>query len=56
MKNQQHPLPPPSPTAYDDTFRTMLNDCKELIIPVVNLYFGETYTGNEKITFSQNEH
>ena len=34
----------------------MLNDCKELIIPVVNLYFGETYTGNEKITFSQNEH
>ena len=29
---------------------------KELIIPVVNLYFGETYTGNEKITFSKNEH
>jgi hypothetical protein len=20
-------LPPPSPTAYDDAFRTMLNDC-----------------------------
>ena len=59
MESQKHPLPPlppPSPTAYDDTFRTMLNDCKELIIPVVNLYFGETYTGNEKITFSQNEH
>ena len=56
MENHLPPLPPPSPTAYDDTFRTMLNDCKELIIPVVNLYFGETYTGNEKITFSQNEH
>ncbi len=38
MESQKHPLPPPSPTAYDDTFRTMLNDCKELIIPVVNLY------------------
>ena len=34
----------------------MLNDCSALIIPVVNLYFNENYTGNEKITFSKNEH
>ena len=56
MENQKISLPPPSPTAYDDAFRTMLNDCRELIIPLVNLYFNETYTGNEEITFSKNEH
>lgn len=39
MTSQQKP----SPTAYDDSFRTMLNDCMELIIPVVNEAFGETY-------------
>ena len=31
----------PSTTAYDDSFRTLLNDCRELIIPVVNEVFGE---------------
>ena len=56
MEHQKISLPPPSPTAYDDAFRTMLNDCKGLIIPVVNLYFNETYIGNEEITFSKNEH
>ena len=56
MENQKISLPPPSPTAYDDAFRTMLNDCSALIIPVVNLYFNENYTGNEEITFSKNEH
>lgn len=34
----------------------MLNDCSALIIPVVNLYFNENYTGNEEIIFSKNEH
>ncbi|MBQ1914189.1 MAG: hypothetical protein II178_03095 [Selenomonadaceae bacterium] len=56
MENQKISLPPPSPTAYDDAFRTMLNDCTGLIIPVVNLYFNENYTGNEEISFSKNEH
>ena len=56
MENQTTSLPAPSPTAYDDAFRTMLNDCSALIIPVVNLYFNENYTGNEKIIFSKNEH
>ena len=46
----------PSPTAYDDSFRTMLNDCKELIIPVVNEAFDESYTGKEDIIFGINEH
>ncbi len=34
-----------SKTAYDDAFRTLLNDCSELIIPVVNEVFGEHYSG-----------
>lgn len=56
MENQTTSLPAPSPTAYDDAFRTILNDCSALIIPVVNLYFNENYTGDEEITFSKNEH
>lgn len=43
-------------TPYDDVFQTLLNDCTELIIPVVNEIFGENYTGKERITFSPNEH
>lgn len=46
----------PSTTAYDDSFRTLLNDCTELVIPVVNEVFGESYTGMEEIIFSPNEH
>lgn len=42
-------------TPYDDVFRTLLNDCPGLILPVVNEVFHENYTGNEKIVFSQNE-
>lgn len=43
-------------TPYDDVFRTLLNDCSSLIIPVINEVFGERYSGQEKIVFSQNEH
>lgn len=43
-------------TPYDDVFRTLLNDCSPLIIPVINEVFGEHYSGQEKITFSPNEH
>ena len=42
-------------TPYDDVFRTLLNDCKQLIFPVLNEIFGENYSGNEDIKFSQNE-
>lgn len=41
---------------YDGAFRTILNDCRRLIIPVINEIFGEDYTGNEKIEFHPNEH
>lgn len=43
-------------TPYDDVFRTLLNDCSRLIIPVINEAFKENYTGNEEIVFSPNEH
>ena len=43
-------------TPYDDVFRTLLNDCTPLIIPVINDVFGEQYSGNEDIIFSPNEH
>lgn len=42
-------------TAYDDVCRTLLIDCSQLIIPVVNEIFGEHYTGQEKIVLSPNE-
>ena len=45
-----------SPTAYDDVFRTLLNDCSRLIIPLINEVFGESYSGDEEIRFSPNEH
>lgn len=41
---------------YDGAFRTILNDCRKLIIPVINEIFGETYTGEEEIQFFPNEH
>lgn len=43
-------------TPYDDVFRTLLNDCSSLIIPVINEIFAENYTGKEEIIFAPNEH
>lgn len=43
-------------TPYDDVFKTLLNDCTEFVIPLVNEVFGEDYVGNEPIQFLQNEH
>ncbi|MBQ9404257.1 MAG: hypothetical protein IJU15_04665 [Synergistaceae bacterium] len=45
-----------SPTPYDDVFRTLMNDCIGLLIPVINEVFGKHYSGNEKIVFHPNEH
>ncbi len=45
-----------SNTPYDDVFRTLLNDCSPLILPLINEVFDEHYTGKEKIVFSPNEH
>ncbi len=43
-------------TPYDDVFRTLLNDCTRLIIPVINEVFGEHYIGDEEIIRFPNEH
>ena len=44
------------PTPYDDTFRTLMNDCVRLLIPVINEVFGKNYSGDEQIIFRPNEH
>jgi hypothetical protein len=41
---------------YDGAFRTSLNDCRKLVIPVINEIFDESYTGEEEIQFYPNEH
>ena len=41
---------------YDDVFRTILNDCRDLIHPLLNEIFGEHYSGRESIHFGTNEH
>lgn len=43
-------------TPYDDVFRTLLNDCSRLIIPVINEVFHECYSGEEKVVFSPEIH
>ncbi|MBQ9595090.1 MAG: hypothetical protein IJR35_04455 [Synergistaceae bacterium] len=43
-------------TPYDDAFRTMMNDCIHLLIPVINEIFGKNYTGKERIITHPNEH
>ena len=45
-----------SSTPYDDVFRTMMVDCPQLLLPILNEIFGKNYTGSEKIVFNQNEH
>ncbi len=42
-------------TPYDDVYRTLLNDCTSLIIPVVNEVFKKRYQENEKVTVLNNE-
>ena len=43
-----------SVTAYDDAYRTMLEKCSSLILPVLSEFFGEAFTGNETVTLNQN--
>ena len=37
---------------YDGAFRTILNDCRQMIIPVINEIFKEDYTTTFKIQFT----
>ena len=43
-------------TPYDDVFRTLLNDCRRLIIPVINEIFHENFRGDEEIVFMLETH
>ena len=38
-----------SSTPYDDVFRTMLVEGKNLIIPLINETFGESYTDDVRV-------
>ena len=42
-------------TPYDDAFRTMVTDCRQLLIPLINLVFGKNYDANEKVELYHNE-
>ena len=42
-------------TPYDDVYRTLLNDCTSLIIPVVNEVFHKRHGANEEVTLLNNE-
>ena len=42
-------------TVFDDVFRTLLQDCPELVIPLINELFGTDYTGQEVVLSSTNE-
>ena len=42
-------------TPYDDVHRTMLNDCPELIIPVVNEMFHKRHSNKDEVKVLNNE-
>ncbi|MDE6635979.1 MAG: hypothetical protein K2K09_05160 [Lachnospiraceae bacterium] len=44
-----------TPIPYDDTFRTMLNDCPRFIIPLVNEDFDKNYSPSDTVNLFQNE-
>lgn len=44
-----------SNTPYDDVFRTLTNDCPNLVIPISNELFKTNYTGQEIIVKTENE-
>ena len=42
-------------TPYDDVHRTLVTDCKHLMIPLVNEVFCENYIGTEEVILLQSE-
>ena len=56
MNNTNNDFHKNTPTPYDDVFRTMMNDCVKLLLPVINEVFGKNYSGDERIIFRPNEH
>ena len=45
-----------SKTVYDDAFKSMSSNCKDLFIPVVNEMFGEKYSKNAEMKILSNEY
>ncbi|MEE1518027.1 MAG: hypothetical protein UF228_10570 [Lachnospiraceae bacterium] len=43
-------------TPFDDTFRTLLERCRKLIIPVINEVFGTDYSVTDEVELLSNEH
>ena len=41
-----------SNTPYDDVYRTSINELPQLLIPLVNEVFGESFSDNAQITLS----
>ncbi len=56
MTEEQRDNPLYSDTAYDDAFRTMETLCDDLLIPFVNLMFGEKYDSTAVLRRLRNEH
>lgn len=56
MTNEKRNVSKVIGTPYDDVYRTLINDCRQLIIPVVNEVFQEHYAGDEPIVPAPNEH
>lgn len=38
---------------YDGAFRTILNDCRKLVIPLINEILGKNILGKKKSSFFQ---
>ena len=55
MKEKTIKIKEHSATPYDDVYRTLLNDCPGLIIPVVNEVFGKKHKIDEEILVFNNE-
>ena len=41
---------------YDGAFRAMVNDCKRMLLPLLNEVFDEEYAGDEQIELRPNEY
>ena len=48
------PQSKPKPPDYNEALRSLLTECSELIIPVVNEVFSQHHTGEEKVIFDEN--
>ena len=55
-KIQEDRDPMYSATPYDDAFRTMEGECDDLLIPLVNYFFNESYDSDAVVTRMRNEH